>query len=74
MQAQAVQIGYHPDGFRIDKTTTPMNRYTRWSILDDGGWTNPRPVCFHALPADGWVFATHFDWSEHEEGTPCNSR
>ncbi|OPZ85000.1 MAG: hypothetical protein BWY76_01607 [bacterium ADurb.Bin429] len=67
MLAHDIQIGYHPDGFRIDKTATPMNRYTRWTILDDGCWARPRPVCFRALPEDGWVDATHFDWSEREE-------
>jgi hypothetical protein len=67
MQANEIHIGYHPDGFRIDRTTAPMNRYTRWTILDDGGWANPRPVCFHALPEEGWVPVTSFVWPETQE-------
>ena len=67
MDARDIQVGYHPDGFRIDKTTTPMNRYTRWTILDDGGWVHPRPVCFHALPEEGWLPVTSFTWPGEQE-------
>ena len=71
MKAIDIEMGYHPNGFRIDKTTTPMNRYTQWMILDDGAWADPRPVCFHALPKEGWVVVTHLDWPETPETTPC---
>lgn len=68
MQATEIQVGYHPDGFRIDKTTNPMNWYTRWTILDDGGWANPRAVCFHTLPEEGWVPVTSFAWPAEQKG------
>ena len=67
MHAIEVTVGYHPAGFRIDKTATPMNRYTQWRILDDGCWVNPRPVCFHALPEDGWIFVEGFTWPEEDQ-------
>lgn len=57
-----ITIGYHPDGYRIDKTASPMNRYTQWEILQDGTWCNPKPVSFHALPQDGWFEIDGFDW------------
>lgn len=61
--ADEIEIGYHPDGYRIDKTASPMNRYTKWTILGSGEWTNPEPVCFHSFPADGWHKAERFDWN-----------
>jgi hypothetical protein len=61
-KAQEINVGYHPDGFRIDKTTGPMERYTQWEISPEGTWSNPAPVCFHALPANGWHKADHFEW------------
>ena len=63
--AQEIQIGYHPDGYRIDKTTSAMNRYTKWRIQSDGNWENPMPVCFDSLPAEGWFKCKSFDWSQH---------
>ncbi len=63
VKADHVEIGYHPSGFRIDRTASPMNRYTRWTIAADGEWEKPEPVCFHSLPDDGWVKAECFDWS-----------
>jgi len=56
-----IDIGYHPDGFRIDKTASPLNRYTRWEIHDGGEWENPTPVCFDSLPAEGWIKVNGFD-------------
>jgi hypothetical protein len=67
MQVHEIYVGYHLAGYRIDKTTTPMNRYTQWTILDDGGWANPRPVCFHALPEEGWMPVASFVWPEAQE-------
>lgn len=69
LQADEVTVGYHPAGFRIDRTATPMHRYTQWRILDDGCWVDPRPVCFHALPEKGWIPVERFAWAE-EEVTP----
>ena len=66
LKAEEVTIGYHPDGFRIDKTAGPMNRYTRWFVQPDGQWAQPRAVCFHSLPEEGWVRCEGFDWSESE--------
>lgn len=53
--ANDIDAGYHPSGFRIDKRTDPLNRYTQWTIDKDGKWTNGKPVCFHMLPAQGWI-------------------
>ena len=30
--AKDVSVGFHPDGYRIDKTALPINRYTEWEI------------------------------------------
>ncbi|MBD3390846.1 MAG: hypothetical protein GF418_02335 [Chitinivibrionales bacterium] len=57
-----IDVGCHPRGYRIDKTATPLNRYTRWELNDNGMWSNPVPVCFDALPEDGWMKCTGFDW------------
>ncbi|MBN1435965.1 MAG: hypothetical protein JW936_02725 [Sedimentisphaerales bacterium] len=64
--AVEIQIGYHPDGFRIDKTAQPLNRYTKWTVTDQNQWNNPAPVCFDSLPADGWIKADRFDWDSTE--------
>ena len=64
--ATDVQVGYHPSGFRIDKTTSPLNRYTHWTITSQGTWQDPTPVCFHSLPTQGWIKTDRFDWSEHD--------
>jgi hypothetical protein len=45
-----IEVGFHPDGYRIDKIATPMNRYTQWQLLPDGRCRNPKPVCFDSLP------------------------
>lgn len=58
-------IGYHPKGFRIDKTASAMDFYTRWEV-EDGKWFNPKPVCFDSLPAAGWYKTDNFDWSVTE--------
>lgn len=56
-----IEVGFHPDGYRIDKTATPMNRYTQWQILPDGRWCNPKPVCFDSLPKQGWFAKEKFE-------------
>ncbi len=63
-KATAVEIGYHPQGYRIDKTASPLNRYTRWEIDARGEWIKPSPVCFDSLPEDGWIKSKGFDWGE----------
>ena len=63
--ATEVKVAYHPDGFRIDKTASPLNRYTRWEISDGGEWENPTPVCFDSLPAEGWIKVDSFDWDAY---------
>ncbi|MCD6365690.1 MAG: hypothetical protein J7M14_07425 [Planctomycetes bacterium] len=60
--AQDIQIGLHPDGYRIDKTASPMNRYTKWEVSPDGQWENPTAVCFDSMPARGWRRCEGFDW------------
>ena len=62
LKATEVTIGFHPDGYRIDKTASPMDRYTRWDILPGNHWTHPRAVCFDSLPQNGWIAKDKFDW------------
>lgn len=54
VKAGEVRIGYHPEGYRIDKTAAPMDYYTKWQITPDGEWTDPRPTCFDSMPPEGW--------------------
>lgn len=67
MLASEINIGYHPDGFRIDKTTLPINKYTSWLISAEGEWEYEKPVCFHTLPEDGWLPVEKFDWPINKE-------
>jgi len=66
ISAEQVTTGYHPRGYRIDKTASPINRYTQWEIDSNNNWLKPKPVCFQALPADGWVPVERFDWDAVE--------
>jgi hypothetical protein len=61
-----ISVGFHPNGYRIDKTASPMNRYTRWKISPGNRWSNPEPVCFDALPAEGWFAKDRFDWDKSD--------
>ena len=63
-KATEIKVGFHPDGYRIDKTASPMNRYTKWDILQGNRWCNPKPVCFDSLPQQGWVAKDKFDWDK----------
>lgn len=63
--AKKINIRFHPDGYRIDKTASPMNRYTKWEILPGNRWSNPKPVCFDALPRKGWFAKDRFDWKKN---------
>jgi hypothetical protein len=63
-KATEINVGFHPDGYRIDKTASPMNLYTKWQISDDGRWHSPVPVDFDALPEDGWFKVEGFDWNQ----------
>ena len=62
--ATEVKVGLHPDGYRIDKTASPMNRYTKWHILQGNQWRNPEPVCFDSLPQHGWFAKDTFNWDK----------
>jgi len=62
LEAKDVTIGFHQDGYRIDNTVEPMNRYTKWQIISGKGWCNPKPTCFNSLPEKGWVAKDRFDW------------
>jgi hypothetical protein len=62
-RSNEINIGFHPDGYRIDKTALPMNRYTKWQIISGKRWVSPQPVCFDSLPQDGWVKVDKFDWN-----------
>ena len=62
LAAKDIVIGFHPSGYRIDKTASPMNRYTKWEIQQGNHWCNPRSVCFNSLPPAGWIATDRFDW------------
>jgi len=64
LNAKDVTVGFHPDGYRIDKTASSMNRYTMWQILQGNQWRNPKPVCFDSLPQQGWIATDKFDWGK----------
>ncbi len=64
LRAREVIVGFHPDGYRIDKTATPMNRYTKWQILSGNQWHNAKPICFDSLPQQGWFAKDRFDWDK----------
>jgi len=64
LDATEVIVGFHPNGYRIDKTASPMNRYTKWDILLGNHWCDPKPVCFESLPQHGWFAKDKFDWDE----------
>lgn len=61
--ANEITVGFHPDGYRIDKTASPMNRYTKWEVTSGNRWRNPQPVPFDSLPEKGWIGKDKFDWS-----------
>jgi hypothetical protein len=63
LNVKDVVIGFHPAGYRIDKTASPMNRYTKWNIIESH-WCNPKPVCFDSLPQHGWFAKDRFDLDE----------
>ena len=62
LKATEISIGFHPDGYRIDKTASAMDRYTKWDILPGNQWCNPKAVCFDSLPQNGWIAKDKFDW------------
>jgi hypothetical protein len=62
-----INIGFHPAGFRIDKTTSPINFYTKWQISDEGRWCNCKPVDFDVMPTKGWLKCDGFDWEKDLE-------
>ena len=64
LNAEQITVGFHPDGYRIDKTALAMNRYTKWQIATGNKWCNPEPVCFDALPYQGWFAKDRFDWDK----------
>ena len=58
-----IEVGFHPEGYKIDRTASAMNRYTKWEISQDKQWLNPKPVCFDSLPEKGWIKKDEFDWN-----------
>ena len=64
LDAKEVRVGFHPDGYRIDKTASAMNRYTKWQAKLGDRWRNPEPVCFDSLPQQGWFAIDKFDWDK----------
>lgn len=67
--ATEIEVGFHPDGYRIDKTTSPANWYTKWDMCPGNHWRNPKPVSFASLPKNGWIGKDKFDWDR----SLCNS-
>ncbi len=53
-EATDIRIGFHPEGYRIDKTASPMDLYTKWQITTEGKWIDPKPTCFDSMPQEGW--------------------
>ena len=70
--ATEIDVGFHPSGYRIDKTASAMNRYTKWNVVLGKGWCDPKPVCFDSLPQEGWFKKGRFDWGKAPviEGVP----
>ena len=66
LDANNVTVGFHPAGYRIDKTASAINRYTKWDVAQGNHWRNPKPVCFDSLPQAGWIAKDKFDWDETE--------
>jgi hypothetical protein len=65
-EATDINVGHHPEGYRIDRTASPMDRYTRWRITPDGRWVDPTPVCFDSMPQEGWLKSERFNWDAVE--------
>jgi len=63
-KATQIKVGFHPDGYRIDKTVSPMDWYTKWEILPGNKWRNPISVSFDSLPKKGWFAKDRFDWDK----------
>ncbi len=66
LKAEDVEVEFHPAGYRIDQTASPMDRYTKWDIQENH-WCNPEPVCFDSLPREGWIAKDKFNW--HKDNT-----
>jgi len=63
LSAEQVTFGFHPDGYRIDKTALSMNRYTKWQVQSGNRWRDPEPVCFDSLHQKGWFAKDKYDWN-----------
>ena len=63
-EANEISIGFHPDGYKIDKTVEPLQRYTKWQVSQSNRWSNPRPTSFHKMPRFGWIKKDRFDWDK----------
>jgi len=61
-KATEVNVGFHPAGYRIDRTASAINLYTKWEVLPGNRWCNPQAVCFDSLPQEGWLKKDRFDW------------
>ena len=72
-KAGEIDIGFHPAGYRIDKTASAMNRYTQWNVVPGQGWCDPKPVCFDSLPQEGWFKKDKFDWDKVDTGEGVSS-
>jgi len=52
--AREIKMGFHPEGYYINKNTSPMDFYTKWQITPEGKWIEPKPTCFDSMPQQGW--------------------
>ena len=59
---ERITIGFHPEGYKIDRIASPIGPYTRWKVEAGCVWYNPKPVLFEELPLDGWIKTDEFDW------------
>ena len=63
---EQIEVGFHPDGYRIDKTASPIGPYTKWEVRSDCQWCNPQAVHIEKLPLNGWIKRDKFVWDDIE--------
>ena len=57
-----IDVGFHPDGYRIDKNDSPIGPYTKWEVHPNGQWCKPQSVRIEDLPLNGWIKTDKFVW------------
>ena len=64
--ASEIIKGFHPEGYRIDKTASPMDYYTKWEITPEGKWVGMKATCFDSMPQTGWHKTDTFNGEQSE--------